>query len=235
MAKRQEFAMDLGWNDLPYPLLLVDEKQRIVVANSRAARELGRPAKALVQVTLAELLESGQPGSEARFHGQPVPVWLQSRPWTGEEPYQVLVWTPLPGTVKETSSGSGGEDAKAATILVAEDEESIRDICRRVLANAGYTVLVAPDGQTAIDLLWQRGEDIDLVLADVVMPVAGGEAIFDYVRRARLRVPVIFTSGYTPRNAPAGFLQEPGIILLRKPFTLAQLLTTVRTALANQT
>lgn len=121
-----------------------------------------------------------------------------------------------------------------ATILVAEDEDSIRDICRRVLEGAGYRVLASVNGQAAIELLAQMGETVDLVLADVVMPVAGGEVIYEYLRRANSPIPLIFTSGYAPGGAPSDLLKSPGVTLLRKPYTVAQLLTTVKAALPRR-
>jgi two-component system cell cycle sensor histidine kinase/response regulator CckA len=111
-------------------------------------------------------------------------------------------------------------------ILVAEDEESIRDICQRALTQAGYRVTVVADGQAAIDLLARAGGDFDLVLADVIMPVAGGEAISDYLRRSELDIKVIYATGYSMLGTP-----PDGVDLLRKPYTLAQLLGAVKAAL----
>jgi two-component system cell cycle sensor histidine kinase/response regulator CckA len=93
-------------------------------------------------------------------------------------------------------------------------------------------VLVAVNGKAAIDILSEMGGQVDLILADVVMPVAGGEAISDFLRDAQLKTPIIYTSGYTLRSGPADFLQREAVTLLRKPYSLSQLLATVKDALA---
>jgi CheY-like chemotaxis protein len=118
-------------------------------------------------------------------------------------------------------------------ILVAEDEDSIRDICRRVLNDAGYDVLEAANGQIAIDLLKEKSAHIDLVLADLAMPLAGGEAIADHLSQTGLHIPIIITTGYSASHSPGAFLDRTDLVLLRKPYTLSQLLATVRTALGE--
>ena len=225
--------MDLGWNELPFPYLVLDEAGRVLAGNARAAEELGRSAESMAQLNALDLL--GPESAEGRFRlpGKSQPVRCQSRPITlGRLHATVLTWASCEVAISGGAAATPETGVPLATILVAEDEDSIRDICRRVLVDAGYQVLVAANGQAAIELLADMGESVDLVLADVVMPVAGGEAIFEYLRRAELKVPIVFTSGYALRNSPSEMLESPGITLLRKPYTLAQLLATVKAALA---
>ena len=210
--------MKISWDDLPFPLILVDQQTRILSANPRAAFELEADQQSLLGRPLAEVID-------------PLPSGLQFRPLVVEgRPCRVLTWS-------AASKPQGNEKKKEAPvefkarILVAEDEDSIRDICRRVLTDAGYQVLVAVNGQAAIDILSERGGQVDLILADVVMPVAGGEAISEFLRTAELKIPIIYTSGYALRSGPADFLQGEAVTLLRKPYSLSQLLATVKNAL----
>ena len=121
-----------------------------------------------------------------------------------------------------------------ATILVAEDEESLRDIAGRVLRHAGYDVIVVSDGAQAIEALAQWGQTINLVITDVVMPEVGAEAILAYLRDQRKStLPVICTSGYTAQQVPSEVLDDQNVQLLRKPYTLQELLGTVETILTS--
>lgn len=222
--------MNLGWNDLPFPFLVVDGEKRILAANARAALELERSEELLSELTLGDILAPDAFDGEAKMCGKTRSVSLRSQQIRiGPRSCRLLTWFQVG---QESEHESPAAKVASATILVAEDEDSIRDICRRVLVDAGYQVVLAADGREAIALLSQMGENIDLVLADVVMPVVGGEAIAEYLRQTDLRMPVVFTSGYALRNSPGEFLEAPGVTLLRKPYTLAQLLATVKSALA---
>ncbi len=218
--------METDWAGIPFPLLRLDRDGVIVEANACAQRELHRPE--LTGTRFLSLLPAGASldldGAEVELPGGLVRL---ARAQAGEDIW--LTWM----AVASSSEARPSAEPSGARILVAEDEDSIRDICRRVLSDAGYRVLVAANGQTAIDILQHSGEAVDLVLADVVMPVAGGEAIFDFLRRSELTIPIIFTSGYAARGTPAEFLDGEGVTLLRKPYTLAQLLNSVRQALAS--
>lgn len=221
--------METDWERVPFPLLRIDSEGVVLDANAAACSELHRPAPRGER--FADLLPGGLPealdGAEVELPEGLVRLSLRRSDPPGTDSW--LTWAasaPPSSAARPTTEAPSG-----ARILVAEDEDSIRDICRRVLTDAGYRVLVAANGQTAIDILQHSGEHIDLVLADVVMPVAGGEAIFDFLRRSELSIPIIFTSGYARRGTPAEFLDGAGITLLRKPYTLAQLLACVRGAL----
>ena len=121
-------------------------------------------------------------------------------------------------------------NGKPKTILVAEDDPGVREICERVLVRSGYRVLLASNGRETISLLEEsRGAGIDLLLVDVVMPLGGGREVADYLAEHRLEIPVLFTSGFSdhPDSLAAGMSR-----FLQKPYTLAELLAAVKTALS---
>lgn len=130
--------------------------------------------------------------------------------------------------------GAAEQTAEKATILIADDEESLRDIASRVLASAGYKVLVANDGAAAIQALRNRADEIRLVLTDVVMPGAGAEVIVEFLDTHGLEIPVVYTSGYSSRHVSLKFLDGADIHLLRKPYNMQELLGTVSAALQGQ-
>ena len=123
--------------------------------------------------------------------------------------------------------GSGAE-----TVLVAEDEASIREVARAALESHGYTVLLAADGEEALALLERHGAEIDLVVTDLVMPRLGGAELRREARRLAPEVRFLLTTGYAERDVPALGLDRPHEApLLQKPWTVQELRTRVREVL----
>jgi signal transduction histidine kinase len=117
-------------------------------------------------------------------------------------------------------------NAGSKTILVVEDEDEIRRSCVRILRDAGYHVLASPDGPAALELFAQH-EGIDLILTDVVMPGMTGAELIGRAKHLRPKARVLFMSGYSGVELP------PDGRLLRKPFRAAELLSEIRSSLAE--
>jgi DNA-binding response OmpR family regulator len=83
--------------------------------------------------------------------------------------------------------------ARPATILVAEDEEELRELYRRILTGAGYRVLLAPNGRHATRLIAR--ETVDLVMTDLLMPEMDGVELIAWLRREGFGMPVLMVSG----------------------------------------
>ncbi|MEU4419255.1 PAS domain S-box protein [Actinoplanes sp. NPDC024001] len=119
------------------------------------------------------------------------------------------------------------------TVLLVEDEPSLRQVCRRLLDTSGYQVLAPNDAAAAVELADRHPGSIDLLLTDVVMPTMLGTALAERVTAKRAGTKVLFMSGYaTPFLATHGTL-DPANTLLEKPFTRRELLTAVHQALAG--
>jgi CheY-like chemotaxis protein len=120
---------------------------------------------------------------------------------------------------------------RGATVLVTEDDETVREIVQRSLSEHGCRVLVANDGPQAVSLLDRHGAEIDLLLSDVVMP--NGMSGVDLAREARRRKPemrVLLTSGYAGEElSKHGGLGQ--FELLPKPFRPAELMERVQDVL----
>jgi len=116
------------------------------------------------------------------------------------------------------------------TILVAEDEAVVREMVTAALERLGYRVVVASTGEEAVRLIDRLGDEIDLLLSDVVMPGMSGPDLFDRARRTRPGLRAIFMSGYTALSI--GRPIPEGVTLLEKPFTGARLDEVVRETLA---
>jgi PAS domain S-box-containing protein len=121
--------------------------------------------------------------------------------------------------------------AAATTILLAEDEEALRELTAEVLSDAGYHVLVAEDVAQALEVATAHPGSIDLLLSDVVMPGGDGAQLAARLRESRPGVRVLFVSGYPAEVISNQGLLEPGVGLLPKPFTSANLLQRVEQSL----
>ncbi len=118
------------------------------------------------------------------------------------------------------------------TILVLEDDISVRHISVRILRNLGYQVIEAANGDDAQRQFTQRaGKTIDLLLSDMVMPEMSGRYFADWLRKASPHTKVVFVSGYLAESLHPGDRIEHGMFFLPKPFDPEQLATTIRQAL----
>ncbi|MCK6445286.1 MAG: MASE1 domain-containing protein [Planctomycetes bacterium] len=121
-------------------------------------------------------------------------------------------------------------EVRPARILVAEDEDVVREIVVASLQLAGHTVLAAEGGEQALRVARATDEPIDLLLSDMVMPGMGGRQLAERLRADRPGLRVVFMSGYSADREPA----ENGAPIehLQKPFTRATLLAKVHASLA---
>jgi CheY-like chemotaxis protein len=119
-------------------------------------------------------------------------------------------------------------------ILMVEDEESVRVLARRMLENAGYSVHAAASGAAAFDLWKKHGREVDLLLADFMLPDGvNGYDLAEKFRTLKPNLKVILTSGYSPEELGTGSARD-GAVFLPKPFSMRVLLQTVRRSLDNQ-
>lgn len=120
------------------------------------------------------------------------------------------------------------------TILLAEDEESLRNVAVDILESMGYTVLSAKNGEEAIAMFKANRERIDLLLFDVVMPRIGGSEALDRIRELGSDVPLIFMTGYnseTLKNRVSGYsrtTEEEDAAVIEKPYSIEDLGRKVR-------
>ena len=117
------------------------------------------------------------------------------------------------------------------TILLAEDEPSLRQLMARVLRTQGYTVLEAADGHEALTLAQANGAKIQLLLTDVIMPGLSGKTLAEWLGQVNPAVRVLFISGYINNNAVRDAMSRPGTFFLQKPFNPLNLAKKVREAI----
>ena len=119
----------------------------------------------------------------------------------------------------------------AETVLVAEDEDAVRRLARRILERQGYQVLEARDGRHAMELARRHAGPIDLLLTDMVMPEMNGRALAEQLCQLRPSLRVLYMSGYTDDDIVRRGMLGPGTGFLEKPFTPDMLARAIRGAL----
>ena len=117
------------------------------------------------------------------------------------------------------------------TILLVEDEESVRDLCVRILERLGYRVLQARNGTEAIAEARGYGDRIDLLLTDVVMPGMNGAELATQLVLQHPEMKVLFTSGYTDDAIVRHGVLDEGVSFIGKPYTPSSLARKVREVL----
>jgi two-component system cell cycle sensor histidine kinase/response regulator CckA len=120
---------------------------------------------------------------------------------------------------------------RAATILVAEDNPSVRTLTRSILELEGYHVIEASDGATALALA--QCSPVDLLVTDVIMPGMNGKELAARIEQLRSKVPVLYVSGYTEETIDRHAVLGPDDLYLPKPFSPDQLIEKVRQAFAE--
>ncbi|HEY8352597.1 MAG TPA: response regulator, partial [Sphingomonadales bacterium] len=116
------------------------------------------------------------------------------------------------------------------TILLVEDEDAVRLFASRALKNKGYNVLEASSGEQALDIVDERGEEIDVLISDVVMPNMDGPSLVKAIQERHRNLKIIFISGYA-EDAFRKNLGPTEFSFLPKPFSLKQLAETVKEVL----
>ena len=130
----------------------------------------------------------------------------------------------VPGLSQPSPSSAGGSE----TIMLVEDEESVRQLVRETLESRGYRVLEAANGQTALALAAEHKYDLHLVITDVVMPGLSGHELAQQLLTVRPALKVLYLSGYAQDAFPPS---ESHKAFLQKPFTLQSLARKVREVL----
>jgi CheY-like chemotaxis protein len=118
-------------------------------------------------------------------------------------------------------------------ILLVDDEETVRNLTRRMLERAGLTVVSAEDGRQAVETFKRLMAEVDLVILDLTMPQLDGEACFRELRLIKPDVKVILSSGYNEQDVVNLFAGKGLAGFIQKPYTNAELIAKVREVLGG--
>ncbi len=158
-------------------------------------------------------------------------VRVDSHPGIGST-FQVYLPVSEADGVKKQDGKRPALDLKGSeTILLVEDNREVRNLAHAILKREGYTVLVAEDGNKAIEILERHEGPVNLLLTDVIMPEMDGKELYERVSAVCPDVKALYMSGYTDDViAPHGVLED-GVQFIQKPFSVKYLATKVREVL----
>jgi two-component system, cell cycle sensor histidine kinase and response regulator CckA len=160
-------------------------------------------------------------------------VWVESNPGHGTSFTVCLPEVEIPAQAESPGPTESRPELPGRTVLVIEDEDGVRELAARILADRTHRVLVARSGGEALSELDRETGNVDLVLTDVIVPDIGTGRLAQEVRHRYPEVPILYMSGY-PRDeiVQRGLLdrEQP---FLQKPFTAQQLTRAVEDVLGN--
>jgi PAS domain S-box-containing protein len=159
-------------------------------------------------------------------------TWVYSEPGKGTE---FKVYLPIvAGTTQAAEERAEAHTLHRedfAKLLLVEDDEKLRPAVARLLEQAGYTIVEASNGDSALARLREHGETFDLVITDLVMPGLSGRELSEIIADRYPTLRVLFTSGYTDDGVVRRGMIERGYPFIQKPFTRDQLLGAIDQAL----
>ena len=162
-------------------------------------------------------------------------VWVDSAPGAGTTVRICLPRVDAPASAPRDRGTARPAGGGHETVLLVEDDDTVRALTRRVLDRQGYQVLEARNGVEALRIAEPELSRIHLVISDVVMPELGGRQLVERLREIRPELPVLLMSGYTDDAIVRHGITESGEPFLPKPFTTDALARKVRAILDAKT
>jgi signal transduction histidine kinase/CheY-like chemotaxis protein len=155
-------------------------------------------------------------------------IWVESTPGQGTRFEIFLPQTIEASQVLGSSDGDANLGRESGTIILAEDEEAVRELACDFLRSSGYTVIAAKDGLEALELAGKHRKQVDILVTDVVMPRMRGTELAQRLKRVYPAIKIVYMSGYLEHNSDDAFISEAE--QLQKPFTRDSLLCKLRDA-----
>ncbi len=146
--------------------------------------------------------------------------------------FEILLPTALAARAPAGTEVPIAEGHGAGTVLLVEDDDAVRRLATRALAQSGYRVVAAHDGLAAVKLI-EQGLAIDVLVTDVVMPTLDGRQVADELRKRSPHARILFVSGYTDDMLVHRGVQSEDVDFLAKPYTPASLLQALRKVVAK--
>ncbi|HJQ54468.1 MAG TPA: ATP-binding protein [Gemmatimonadaceae bacterium] len=158
-------------------------------------------------------------------------IWVYSEPGSGTT-FKIYLPLARDGSTAATEPRALPPPSRGDEIIIlAEDSAAVRSTARQILERAGYTVLEAPNGKTALEIARKKSNEIHLLITDVVMPEMSGRELTERFVAIRPAARVLYMSGYTDDAVVRHGVVSAGIDYLQKPFSSEALLRKVREVL----
>ena len=158
-------------------------------------------------------------------------IWVYSEPGMGST-FRIYLPRVKADIASESAREAPAPPARGSeTVLVVEDDRTVRSLAVEMLRLNGYAVLQAQDGREALDLVRRHGQPIHLLLTDVVMPEMSGRELARSIAGLEPGIGVLYMSGYTDGVIAHHGVLDAGVAYIQKPFTADSLARKVREAL----
>ena len=157
-------------------------------------------------------------------------ITLSSKPGEGTTFTIYLPFADDSGAASRETAAAADPEPGIETILVAEDDPSVRNLVDMVLTKHGYKVILAENGQEGVERFAAHRDEVELILMDIIMPGKNGIEAFAEIKKLQPEARVLFTSGYTSDFIQSRGMEE-GVELIMKPVQPVELLRKVREAL----
>lgn len=157
-------------------------------------------------------------------------ITVESEPGQGST-FRVVLPRATATRAAASAPASPTVTSRAGTVLLVEDDSLVRELTVQLLEDAGHTVLQAASGAEALQVAERA---IDLVVTDVVLGGLNGPDVVATLREERPQLPVLYVSGYAPKDVVTTALESGITELLRKPFSRTELLQAVQKLLATR-
>lgn len=161
------------------------------------------------------------------MHGHRGALKVESRPGEGSTFQVFFPCSPSKTPVLGSAIYDGTIAPRIATIMVVDDDDTVRKVTQKILVTAGYGVITARDGIEAVSQLRENGDAIALVFLDMRMPRMGGAETFHEMRRLHPELPIIISSGYDPQEGAAQLAEQGPAVFLDKPYSPQDLIAKV--------
>jgi two-component system, cell cycle sensor histidine kinase and response regulator CckA len=155
-----------------------------------------------------------------------------------DEGARFVIYLPVHRVESEAGAAPRGGKPKehelwgSGTVLLVEDEPMVRTVAERALTRHGYTVITASSGEEALEVV-ERGDDIALLISDVVMPGMDGPTTVQEARKSRPDLPILFMSGYAEEQLRKS-IDLDKVAFLPKPFSVQELAEAARRAISGK-
>ena len=158
-------------------------------------------------------------------------IWVDSEPGQGTT-FRICLPRDFTATATRTRPPMSISRRRGSeTILVVDDDETVRKVASKTLEKVGYTVLCAEDRDEALQTFRQYSGKVHLLLTDVVMPHMSGLVLADDLLKLRPTIKILYMSGYTENAIARGGVVGEGVRFIAKPFTSGELMAKVREVL----
>lgn len=158
-------------------------------------------------------------------------IWAYSEPGQGTTIKIYLPVTTKPGEVIPRADHRKPVSKGMETVLLAEDDQQVRNLTKAILERYGYKVLVAGSGQEALSIVINHEGPIQLLITDVIMPDMNGKELYQKISKDYPEIKVLYMSGYTDNVIAHHGGIDPGVNFIEKPFNVKTLAAKVRQVL----